>query len=60
MNEGDERARRGWEISGIFVPAGLLIGMGIGWLFGHLAPGLIIGLGVGLLTMAVMHLILGR
>ena len=60
MSDSSERRRRGWEVSGVFVPAGLLIGMGIGWVFDHMVPGLIIGLGAGFLAMAVAHLFLGR
>jgi hypothetical protein len=58
-NETENRSRRR-ELGGVFVPAGLLIGMGVGWLFGHLVPGLFIGLGTGLLLMAVIQLVSGR
>ncbi len=43
--------------SGILVPAGLLIGMGAGFVFNNIPAGLFIGLGVGLLLMAVIKLI---
>ncbi len=58
-NDGEERKRR-TEVSGVLVPAGLLIGMGVGWLFGHLVEGLLIGLGAGLLLMAIMQLTIRR
>lgn len=42
--------------SGLFVPAGLLIGMGAGFVFNNIPAGLFIGLGVGLLLMAILKL----
>ena len=44
------------EASGIFVPAGLLIGMGIGFAFDALVAGLFVGLGAGLLIMALIKM----
>jgi hypothetical protein len=58
-NENVQR-KKGWETSGVFVPACLLIGMGVGWLLGHLVAGLFIGLGVGLLLMAVVQAATGK
>ena len=60
MSNGPEERKRRREISGVFVPAGLLIGMGVGWLFGHLVPGLFIGLGAGLLLTAIMQVAIRR
>ncbi|MGN9866687.1 hypothetical protein [Bacillus swezeyi] len=37
-----------------FIPAGLLIGLGIGMLFNQPGPGLLIGLGTGMLLSAVV------
>jgi hypothetical protein len=55
-----ETARSGtgtrWEAAGLLVPAGLFVGMGIGWVFDHLVQGLFIGLGAGLLAMALVRL----
>jgi hypothetical protein len=48
--------KKGWEASGVFVPAGILIGMGVGFLVEHLVTGLFIGLGAGLLLMAVARI----
>jgi hypothetical protein len=42
------------DSAGIFVPAGLLLGMGFGFLYGQLVAGLFIGLGLGFLVMAVV------
>ena len=55
-NETDESKRR-WEAAGLMIPAGLLIGMGVGWALGYLVPGLFIGLGAGFLGMAIARLI---
>jgi len=54
-NETEESKRR-WAISGLFIPAGLFIGMGIGWALGYLVQGLFIGLGTGFLAMAIARL----
>jgi hypothetical protein len=57
-NEAKEPKRKG--ISGLFIPAGLFLGMGIGWIFGYLVQGLLIGLGVGFLAMAIVRLKFGE
>ncbi len=41
--------------SGLFVPAGILMGMGFGFAFGNLVAGLFIGLGAGFLAMALVQ-----
>jgi F0F1-type ATP synthase assembly protein I len=60
LSEEKDKFKKGWDISGVFIPAGLLIGMGIGWALDHLVPGLLTGLGVGFLLMAVAQLIYTR
>jgi hypothetical protein len=58
-NEEQElKKRKG--VSGLFIPAGLFIGMGIGWVFGYLVQGLFIGLGVGFIAMAIMRYKIGE
>ena len=42
--------------SGLFIPAGLLIGIGVGFLVGQVLAGTLIGLGVGFLLMALFRL----
>lgn len=39
------------KIGGLFIPAGLMIGMGIGFLVNQLVAGMFIGLGLGFLGM---------
>ena len=60
MNNENQQPKKGWEVSGVFVPVGLFIGMGIGFAVGHLVAGLFIGLGAGLLAMAIVRLAFGR
>ncbi len=47
-------------VSGLGIPAGLLIGMGVGYLTDELTAGLFIGLGAGFLVMMVARAILGE
>jgi hypothetical protein len=59
-DDQQERSKRGWEAAGVAVPAGLLIGMGVGWLFDHMVPGLFIGLGAGMLVMGIIRLAVNK
>jgi len=43
--------------SGLFIPAGLFVGMGVGFLIDELVAGLMLGLGAGFLVMAIMSYI---
>ena len=45
------------DTEGIFVPAGLLIGIGLGFVYGNIPAGTLIGLGAGFLVMAIAKLI---
>jgi len=38
----------------LFIPAGILTGMGFGFLYGNLVAGLFIGLGIGFLLFAII------
>ena len=53
-DENGDKERK--ENSGLFIPAGLFIGMGLGWALGYLVQGLLIGLGVGFLLMALIRM----
>jgi hypothetical protein len=57
MTNEIEKSRSKWEASGLLVPAGLFIGMGIGWTFDYLVQGLFVGLGGGFLAMALVRLL---
>ena len=58
MSDENEKPRNRWEVSGVFIPGCLLIGMGIGWAFDHLVVGLFIGMGVGFLLMGISRLVI--
>jgi len=40
--------------SALFIPAGLLLGMGCGFIFNNLVAGMFIGLGAGMVIFAVL------
>jgi hypothetical protein len=46
--------------TGLFIPAGLFLGLGYGALSGHWLAGLFFGLGAGFVTLAVARLLFGR
>ncbi|MCD6599753.1 MAG: hypothetical protein J7L19_04215 [Dehalococcoidia bacterium] len=56
MTNEKEETKKKREISGLFIPACLFIGMGIGWALGYFVQGLFIGLGIGFLAMAIARL----
>ena len=45
--------KRDEDFGGLFVPAGLFVGMGIGFITDQLVGGLFLGLGLGFLGMAL-------
>ena len=58
MSNENGKSDKRWEISGLFIPAGLFIGMGIGWALGYLVQGMLVGLGAGFFAMAIASLIM--
>ena len=54
MAETKKENRR--SAGGLFIPAGLFIGMGIGWAFDYLVQGMFIGLGAGFLLFGLVVL----
>jgi hypothetical protein len=56
MSEKTEKEKNDWTVPGLFIPAGLFIGMGIGWALGYLVQGLLVGLGAGFVGMAIARL----
>ncbi|MFA4960117.1 MAG: hypothetical protein WC548_00460 [Candidatus Pacearchaeota archaeon] len=46
--------------TGLFIPAGLFIGLGTGGILGHWGAGLLLGLGIGFLLMAITKLLKGK
>ena len=47
-------------IAGLFIPAGLFIGMGIGFLIDELVSGMFIGLGAGFVLFAISFLLIKK
>jgi len=39
--------------SGLFIPAGLFVGLGLGFIFNQIVAGIFLGLGVGFVCMAI-------
>ena len=56
MAEEEKARNKKWEAGGILIPAGLFIGMGIGWALGYLVQGIFVGLGAGFLGLALVAL----
>jgi len=56
MTDETDGKKDKWEVSGLCIPAGLFIGMGIGWALGYLVQGMFVGLGVGFLGMVLVRL----
>lgn len=54
MTDEPEGVKARSSASGLLVPAGLFVGMGIGLALDHLVAGLFIGLGAGFLGMALV------
>jgi hypothetical protein len=52
----EEKRDRRKTFGGIFIPAGLFIGMGIGWALDYMVAGLFIGLGAGFAAYAAVML----
>jgi hypothetical protein len=54
MAKEDREKRRG--MGGLFIPAGLFIGMGLGFVYGNIPAGIFIGLGAGFAAFAIAAL----
>ena len=48
------------EPEGLFIPAGILGGLGFGFLYGNVPAGLFIGLGVGFTVFAILSVLKDR
>jgi len=51
-----KKANKRIVAGGIFIPAGLFIGMGVGWALGYFVQGMFIGLGAGFLALGILTL----
>ena len=60
MSAEPENPKKHKGVSGVAIPAGLFIGMGIGFAVDELVAGLFIGLGAGFLIMLIVRARLGE
>ena len=60
MSTQSEQPMKKKGLSGLAIPAGLFIGMGIGFAVDELVAGLFIGLGAGFLIMIILRIIIGE
>ncbi len=58
MSTQSDDQKKQWNITGVAIPAGLFIGMGIGFLIDNIIAGIFLGLGGGFLVMLIGMLIL--
>ncbi|MFC1949175.1 hypothetical protein ACFLW0_03275 [Chloroflexota bacterium] len=58
MSTQSDDQKKQWNITGIGIPAGLFIGMGVGFLVDNITAGIFLGLGGGFLAMMIGMLIL--
>ncbi len=58
MSTQSDDQKKQWNITGVAIPAGLFIGMGIGFLVDNITAGIFLGLGGGFLVMLIAMLIL--
>ena len=60
MSTQSGQPSRGKGVTGLAIPAGLLIGIGVGMLVDNTSAGVLIGLGCGFLGMIILRLIVGE
>ena len=58
MSARSDDQKKDWNITGVAIPAGVLIGLGVGFLVDNVPAGLFLGLGGGFLFMMIGMLIL--
>jgi hypothetical protein len=56
--EKKEKKNRVRNAAGVFIPGGLLIGLGVGWAIDYLVVGLVIGLGGGFILYGLATLLI--
>ena len=60
MSTQSEQPKKHKGVTGLAIPAGLFIGMGVGFLVENIAAGIFLGLGGGFLTMLIIRVKLGE
>ena len=58
MSTQSEETNRQWGVAGVAIPAGLFIGLGVGFLIDNIIAGIFLGLGGGFLVMMIGMVIL--
>jgi len=58
MSTQSDDLKKHWQITGVAIPAGVLTGLGVGFLVNNIAAGLFLGLGGGFFIMMISMLIL--
>ena len=58
MSKESEEMKKQWGIAGVAIPAGVLLGVGFGFLINNISAGLFLGLGGGFLVMMIGMLIM--
>jgi hypothetical protein len=56
----EQPKKRKSGVTGLAIPAGLFIGIGVGFLVDNTSAGVMIGLGCGFLGMIILRVILGE
>ena len=56
----EKKFKKKEDLSALSIPAGLFVGMGVGFMVNKLVGGLFIGLGAGFLLMIIIKLIKGK
>jgi len=60
MSTQSEQPKKGKGVTGLAIPAGLFIGIGVGLLVDNTSAGVLLGLGGGFLGMIILRVILGE
>jgi len=60
MSTQSEQPRKQKGVTGVAIPTGLFIGMGVGFLIDNITAGIFLGLGGGFLTMLILRIKLGE
>lgn len=58
MSTQSEDSKKQWGITGVAIPAGLFIGLGVGFMIGNIPAGIFLGLGGGFFIMMIGMLVL--
>jgi hypothetical protein len=60
MSTQSEQSKKANGVTGLAIPAGLVIGIGVGLLVDNTSAGVLLGLGGGFLGMIILRVILGE